>query len=170
VSELAEWTGDFDLSEPYQLLKGRLYLCMMRLVDEEKIPLGEWSLERIRSFVEGRVEEQIEHEGLSMSRREIAALCEDMLSELVGYGPIQRLIDDAQVAEVFVNGHTNVFAKRAGRFGREKIRFVDEAHVLRIMQRIVAPLGRRLDQASPIIDARLPDGSQVNAILPPPAI
>src|SRR5262245_54040448 len=158
---------DFQLSEEYQTLKARLHLHMIRLVEEEKIPLDEWSADLIHTFVERKLTEHVANERLAVNRRELESLTEDMVNELIGYGPVQTLIDDDQVNDILINGHRDVFAERSGKLVREKIRFVDDRHVLRIIQKIIAPLGRRIDEASPMVDARLPDGSRVNAIIPP---
>lgn len=94
----------------------------------------------------------------------------EIAENLYGYGPIQPLLDDENVTEVMVNGHRNVFAERNGKLVRTEIQFEDEDHLMRVIQNIVQPLGRRIDAASPSVDARLPDGSRVNAIIPPAAI
>jgi pilus assembly protein CpaF len=167
VREREERGEDFQLSEQYQTLKARLHLHMIRLVEEEKIPLDEWAVDLIRAFVERKLAEHVANERLAVNRRELDSLTDDMVNELIGYGPVQSLIDDDGVSDILINGHRDVFAERGGKLVREKVRFVDDRHVLRIIQKIIAPLGRRIDEASPMVDARLPDGSRVNAIIPP---
>jgi pilus assembly protein CpaF len=98
------------------------------------------------------------------------ALVNDALAELFGYGPIQCLLDDASVSEVMVNGPHRVYVERAGKSVRTAVRFTDDDHVRRIIDRIVIPLGRRVDADNPLVDARLPDGSRVNAVIAPVAI
>jgi pilus assembly protein CpaF len=88
----------------------------------------------------------------------------------VGYGPIQPLLDDPTVTEIMVNGPRNVYVEKGGQLELSEVKFDDDAHVLRIIERIILPLGRRLDADSPTVDARLPDGSRVNAVIPPVAI
>ena len=95
---------------------------------------------------------------------------EDVVNEMAGYGPIQPLLDDPTVTEVMVNGPTNVYAERGGRLELTGICFEDEAHLLRIIDRIILPLGRHVDGDRPTVDARLPDGSRVNAVVRPVAI
>jgi pilus assembly protein CpaF len=99
-------------------------------------------------------------------RARIRILREDH-DEVRGYGPLQPLIEDPTLTEIMVNGPEQVYAERDGKIFLTDIRFRDDAHVLRIIDRIVTPLGRRVDEASPMVDARLPDGSRVNAIIPP---
>jgi pilus assembly protein CpaF len=94
----------------------------------------------------------------------------DVEDELLGYGPIQPLLDDDQISEVMVNGCKRVYIERSGKIIRTNIAFEDDEHVLRVIERIIAPLGRRIDHDSPTVDARLPDGSRVNAVIPPVAI
>ena len=93
-----------------------------------------------------------------------------VLQEFEGYGPIQPFIDDPDVSEVMVNGATRIYVERDGKIEKTRARFSNDEHVLEIIQRIVAPLGRRIDSEHPAVDARLPDGSRVNAIIPPVAI
>jgi pilus assembly protein CpaF len=94
----------------------------------------------------------------------------DVLDDLFGYGPIQPLLEDSEISEIMVNGAKKVYIERDGKLIKTDIQFVDDDHVLRIIDRIVVPLGRRVDPDSPTVDARLPDGSRVNAIIPPVAI
>jgi pilus assembly protein CpaF len=94
----------------------------------------------------------------------------DILNELVGYGPIQPLLDDDDVTEVMVNGPKKVYIEKKGKLQKTAITFDDNDHVQRIIDRIILPLGRRIDADSPTVDARLPDGSRVNAVIPPVAI
>jgi pilus assembly protein CpaF len=94
----------------------------------------------------------------------------DIADTLHGYGPLQPLLDDESVTEIMVNSHRNVFVERAGKLIRTDIQFRDENHLMQVIQNIVQPLGRRIGEDSPSVDARLPDGSRVNAIIPPVAI
>jgi pilus assembly protein CpaF len=94
----------------------------------------------------------------------------DILDELTGYGPIQPLLEDPEISEVMVNGPRKVFIEKNGKLTKSPITFDDDNHVLRIIDRIILPLGRRVDADSPTVDARLPDGSRVNAVIPPVAI
>jgi pilus assembly protein CpaF len=96
-------------------------------------------------------------------------LVEAVADEVLGLGPIESLITDTSVSEVMVNGADEVFYEKEGRLYLSSVRFRDDAHIMRIIERIVAPLGRRVDESSPMVDARLPDGSRVNVIIPPVA-
>lgn len=107
---------------------------------------------------------------LALPSRVVEMLRKEVLYELRGHGPIQPLLDDPTVSEVMVNGSDCVYIERYGRLEKSDVRFQDDNHVRRIIERIVAPLGRRIDESSPMVDARLKDGSRVNAIIPPLAL
>ncbi len=111
-----------------------------------------------------------EERTLSLSARTKEQVQSEVLNEVMGYGPIQTLLDDPSISEVMVNGPESIYIERAGKLHRVGKRFVDDAHVMRIIEKIIAPLGRRLDESMPMVDARLPDGSRVNAVIPPISI
>jgi pilus assembly protein CpaF len=104
---------------------------------------------------------------LTLARPEHHRLVGEVVSEIDGYGPITPLLTDGSVSEVMVNGPDKVYVERAGKIELTDVVFKDESHVMRIIERIVAPLGKRIDESSPMVDARLPDGSRVNATIPP---
>ncbi len=122
--------------------------------------------ERLRSIVE----QLIKQERIAMSPEEKDALVSHVLDELVGHGPIEILLNDPSVSDVLVNGYDQVYVERAGKLALTDIRFRDEKHLIHTIQRMVARIGRRIDESSPMVDARLPDGSRVNAIIPPLAV
>jgi pilus assembly protein CpaF len=107
---------------------------------------------------------------LTLSETLRAQLFREIQDELLGYGPIQPLLDDNDVTEVMVNGYNKVYVERKGKIIRTNVTFENDAHVMQIIERIILPLGRRVDADSPTVDARLPDGSRVNAVIPPVAI
>ncbi|HKN38068.1 MAG TPA: CpaF family protein [Acidimicrobiia bacterium] len=109
-------------------------------------------------------------ERIPLSGSDRAQLLQDVTDDILGYGPIDGLLKDPDVTEVMVNGPDRVYVERAGKLTRTGATFADEAHLRRIIEKIVAQVGRRVDEATPMVDARLPDGSRVNAVLPPLAI
>ena len=111
--------------------------------------------------------ELVEAQGLSLPRVERQRLLEAVIAEVLSFGPIEPLLRDPTINEVMVNGPYQVWVERNGKLSRTDIQFEDDDHVRRIIDRIIAPLGRRCDEASPMVDARLPDGSRVNAVIPP---
>jgi pilus assembly protein CpaF len=120
-----------------------------------------------RRQVETLLNEMVEAEGLPVPRFERNRLLGAVIAEVLAYGPIEPLLRDPSISEVMVNGPHQVWVERNGKLARTDVRFEDDEHVRRIIDRIIAPLGRRCDEASPMVDARLPDGSRVNAIIPP---
>ncbi|MFP5256583.1 MAG: CpaF family protein [Acidimicrobiia bacterium] len=121
-----------------------------------------------------RVHEQL-HAALAQERAPLSAadkaqLIQDVSDDILGYGPIDRLLKDEEVSEVMVNGPEAVYVERAGRIERTQASFVDETHLRRIIDKIVSQVGRRIDEAVPMVDARLPDGSRVNAVIHPLAV
>jgi len=139
-----------------RLLSDTDYRALQFMTEQELI-------ERIRTLVDIIIGEQ----ELSLSARAKEQILAEVLNEVIGYGPIQNFIDDPTISEIMVNGPEQIFIERYGKVQPTNRRFMDDAHVMRIIEKIVSPLGRRLDEASPMVDARLPDGSRVNAIIPP---
>ncbi len=123
--------------------------------------------EAIRALLAEQFPIALDEERLTLNRTDRLRLQDAVLAEIVGYGPIQDLVLDDSVSEIMVNGPRQVWIEREGKLYLTDIVFADSDHVIRIIQRIVAPLGRRCDESSPMVDARLPDGSRVNAIIPP---
>ncbi len=109
-----------------------------------------------------------EEEGIPPLERE--AISESLFAEIIGYGPIQPLLEDPEVSEIMVNSAVQVYAERKGKLELTDVQFSDDKQILHLIEKIVAPLGRRIDESSPMVDARLPDGSRVNAIIPPLAL
>jgi pilus assembly protein CpaF len=123
--------------------------------------------DEVRRTIQEMFEQILTEENIVLSRPERARLFEQIAAEILGYGPLQPLLDDETITEIMVNGAKNIYIERKGKLHRVPVTFENNDHVLRIIDRIVAPLGRRIDEASPYVDARLPDGSRVNAVIPP---
>jgi len=123
--------------------------------------------EKARQIIEPIFNEALVAENLILNRSERNRLFEMILAEILGYGPIQPLLEDETITEIMVNGAKQVYVEREGKIWRTDVVFEDDDHVLRIIERIVSPLGRRIDESSPMVNARLPDGSRVNAVIPP---
>ena len=123
--------------------------------------------EDVRRTIQELFEQILAEENIVLSRPERARLFEQIAAEILGFGPLQPLLEDDTITEIMVNGPKNVYIERKGRLHRVPITFENNDHVMRIIDRIVAPLGRRIDESSPYVDARLPDGSRVNAVIPP---
>ena len=121
----------------------------------------------VRAAIEPIFTKALADANLVVSRIEREQMIELIMADILGYGPIQPLLDRDDISEVMVNGPNQVYIELKGKLILTDVKFIDNDHVLRIIERIVAPLGRRIDESSPMVDARLPDGSRVNAIIPP---
>ena len=117
-----------------------------------------------------RMKDVFSQTGLNLPSSLRSQIFRDVIDELIGYGPIQPLLDDNEITEVMVNGANQVYIERDGKLIKTSITFESDEHVIRVIERIVLPLGRRIDAESPTVDARLPDGSRVNAVIPPVSI
>ncbi|MCP4139387.1 MAG: CpaF family protein [Chloroflexi bacterium] len=123
--------------------------------------------EEVRRSIQDLFEQILAEENIVLSRPERHRLFEQITAEILGFGPLEPLLKDDSLTEVMVNGAKNIYIERKGRLHRVPVTFESDEHVMRIIDRIVAPLGRRIDESSPYVDARLPDGSRVNAVVPP---
>ncbi len=166
----ADQVERFRLSDQYQTLKSSVHRHLIAQIEDRKLDIYGWPAEKIERFVAEQVRRYVLEQRLPVDQRESEALIADARNELLGFGPIQSLVDDDTVNDIVVNGPHNVFIERAGKLYSAPVRFNDDNHVIRVIQRILAPLGRRVDESTPMVDARLPDGSRVNAIIPPIAL
>ena len=126
--------------------------------------------EEVRRTMENMFNQILSTEAIILSRTERQKLFEQIVAEILGFGPIQELLADESVSEIMVNGAKKIFVEQKGVLSLTNLTFENDEHVMRIIDRIVSPLGRRIDESQPLVDARLPDGSRVNAIIPPLAL
>ncbi|MEY4767097.1 MAG: hypothetical protein RI907_3770 [Pseudomonadota bacterium] len=166
------FTADFSVkeSESYQDTKFRLHHYLIDRIDLERVNIQDLSKSELTDFVLDKVSHYVTEHRLPISRHEMENLAREMVDELTGFGPLEELIKDDRINDILVNGTCHIYIERAGVLSRTDLRFIDDEHVLRVIRRILAPLGRRIDESSPMVDARLPDGSRVNAIIPPLAL
>lgn len=157
-------------TEGYQDLKANLHRYLIECIEEDQVAPADWSAEVLSSYAHGRISRYVSANRLAVNREDIEYLVREMVAELTGYGPLQALLADDQVNDILVNGSRHIFIERAGRLEHTDLRFIDDSHVMRVIQRMLAPLGRRLDETNPMVDARLPDGSRINAVVPPLAL
>ena len=143
----------------------RALLDKINLAVLEKMPR-----ERIRADIADIIAELLAERQEALNRTEREALVDDVMDELLGLGPLEPLLQDDSVTDILVNGPKTVFIERNGLLERVKTEFQDERHLMRIIQKIVSAVGRRIDESSPFVDARLADGSRVNAIVAPLAV
>ena len=152
----------------YRDLKRRIHGLLLERVDLES--MQRLSQDRIREELRGLVEHLLDEEAVVINDAERKSLTRDIQHEMLGFGPLETLLSDASVSDILVNGHKQVYVERAGRLELTDVCFDDDAHLMKIIDKIVSRVGRRIDESSPMVDARLPDGSRVNAIIPPLAI
>ncbi len=150
--------------ETYQDLKTRVQNKLIGGLDPSTDPS---KVQEVRKTIQELFEQILSEENIVLSRPERARMYEQIAAEILGLGPLQILLEDETITEVMVNGAKNIYVERAGKIIRAPISFESNDHVMRIIERIVAPLGRRIDESSPYVDARLMDGSRVNAVIPP---
>jgi pilus assembly protein CpaF len=157
-------TAPSQRNDNFNDLKNRI---QNRLISELDPRMDLGNQEEVRRTVEETFASVLEAESIVLTRVERMRLFEAIAAEILGYGPIEPLLKDESVSEVMVNGPRQTYVERAGRLERTDVSFHDDDHVMRVIDRIVSPLGRRIDESSPMVDARLPDGSRINAVIPP---
>jgi pilus assembly protein CpaF len=150
--------------DTFRDLKSRIH---DRLLAELDPKMDVSKTDEVRRNIEEMFDALLTQENLMLTRADRQRLLEQIIAEILGYGPIEGLLADDTITEVMVNGPNAVYIERKGRIEATDIKFEDDDHVARIIDRIVSPLGRRIDESQPYVDARLPDGSRVNAVIPP---
>jgi pilus assembly protein CpaF len=160
--------ADIAPPDPFSDVKERVYQRMLRELDPAKMT-GRDKRE-VRPEVEALAANLLTLDDVPMARDERLRCASDIADEVVGYGPIEPLLEDPDITEVMVNGTRKVFFEQSGVLHLSNRVFRDDEHIMRIIEKIVVPINRRVDESSPMVDARLPDGSRVNAIIPPLAV
>jgi len=142
-----------------------------RIIDEFNLAsLDKLPREDLAREVRNYLGEYMRTERLTLNQREMQAFAEEIVDEMIGFGPIEPLLKDPTINDILINTHTKCFVERFGKLEETTVHFKDEAHLMRIVQKIVAYVGRRIDESSPTVDARLPDGSRVNVAIRPVAV
>jgi pilus assembly protein CpaF len=157
--------GAFTKRDKHTELKVELHQRLLDLINLQA--LEKMSREQIEAEVGDIVEEELNKQNHALNHAERKQLVGDVLDELLGLGPLEPLLKDPTITDILVNGYGSVFVERFGVLEPSPVRFKDERHLIRIIQKIVSAVGRRIDESSPLVDARLADGSRVNAIVPP---
>src|SRR5215831_11929029 len=154
----------------YQALKGRVHQDLLNRLNLDRLPQvrGEEAEPELRTLINGLLDREQKYTPLSLVERE--SLIVDVLHELFGLGPLEPLLADSATSDILVNRFDQVYIEREGRISKTDVVFRDDRHLLHIIERIVSAVGRRVDESSPMVDARLKDGSRVNAIIPPLAL
>ncbi|MEW6659121.1 MAG: CpaF family protein [Thermodesulfobacteriota bacterium] len=159
---------DLKKENAFNELKAKIHHRLINLLDLSRLSEAEDKI--LQEDLRRGVEIILTEENLALPLPEKERLCKEIRDELLGYGPLEPLLHDHTVNDILVNGFDQVFIERKGKLERSPVRFNDNAHLLKIIEKIASGVGRRVDESSPMVDARLPDGSRVNAIIPPLAL
>ncbi|PYS73015.1 MAG: pilus assembly protein CpaF [Acidobacteria bacterium] len=154
--------------QSFQEMKSRLHKTLINRMDLTK--LSALTPEQVHAEVSRLAESVLAQEGAPLSASERERLVKDVQHELFGLGPLEPLLADPTISDILVNSHNTIYIERRGKIEPTNVRFKDDEHLMRVIERIVSSVGRRIDESSPMVDARLQDGSRVNAIIPPLSI
>src|SRR5918998_1358433 len=149
----------------FQEMKSRLHRAIINRMDLTK--LSQLDAEQLRAEVSRLAEGLLAEEKMPLSANDRERLVEEVRHELFGLGPLEPLLADPTISDILVNSPQNIYIERRGKLERTDVAFKDDEHLMRVIERIVSSVGRRIDESSPMVDARLSDGSRVNAIIPP---
>jgi pilus assembly protein CpaF len=155
-------------SDDYHAIKGRIHLKLLDKFDLAALEALPAPL--LRAEIAAMAERLLDDEQAALNEPERRSLIRDIQHEMLGFGPLELLMADPTVSDILVNSYHRIFVERKGRLELSPVRFTDEKHLLRIIDKIVSLVGRRIDESSPMVDARLPDGSRVNAVIAPVAL
>src|ERR1700761_8132120 len=168
--EFADDAPSFAHSQQFQDIKNAAHEHLLTRIEELGSEFGRWSRNAINQFVDLEMDSFGGLRRIPINETEVRLIAEALTKELAGFGPIEDLLNDAAVEDILINGYNDVYVSRHGILTKIPVRFADNAHLLRIVRRILAPIGRRLDESNPMVDARLPDGGRVNVVIEPLSI
>jgi pilus assembly protein CpaF len=154
--------------QAFQELKTHLHRQMVDAIDLSKA--GELSEDELRTQLRALASHLCARQSLVLEGQDRESMVNELMDEIYGYGPLEALMHDTDISDVLVNGANSVFIEKDGRLLQTDVKFADDAHLLRVIQRLVGKAGRRIDEVSPMVDAKLPDGSRLNAVIPPLAL
>jgi pilus assembly protein CpaF len=150
--------------DPFADVKNRIHLAIVSELGPRLFDVADGDSARLR--VEGEIRSQLQQE-VGLSREDRERIASEIADDIFGYGPLERLLPDQTISEIMVNGPHEIWIERRGLLSRTPLRFTDDSHLRRIITKMVGQIGRRIDESSPMVEARLPDGSRVHAIIPP---
>ena len=161
-------TSDQSKQEEIEIIKRRMHQRLVDKIDLSRV--GDLKGESFRREIRLVVEHLCDSENTFLNRSERDRIVDEVLDETLGLGPLEFLLKDPSISDILINGPKNIFVERHGQLEKTNVEFRDNAHLMQIIDRIVSKVGRRVDETSPMVDARLEDGSRVNAIIPPLAL
>src|SRR5919201_2281468 len=151
--------------DPFAEIKNRVHMAVIGELGPQLFN-ADIDVVAMRARVMSDIEAELEHES-GIARTDRRRLADAIADDILGHGPLERPLADDSVTEIMINGPHDIWIERQGRLYESDVRFTDESHLRRVINKILAQVGRRVDESSPMVDARLPDGSRVNAVLPP---
>jgi pilus assembly protein CpaF len=160
----------FEHSQQFQDVLSAAHEYLLNRVEDQRLDIGSWSADTVRKYIEIETKGFVQEWRIPINEYELQKVGDALVKELTGFGPLDDLLHDNAVEDILVNGYNDVYVSRGGVLEHVPARFTDNRHLLRIVRRILAPLGRRLDESSPMVDARLSDGGRLNAIIEPLAV
>ncbi len=155
-------------SAEYERIKRALHSEILEVIDFEQV--GQTPRAELTAGLRTSLQALLEQRALPLNRVERDRLVEEILDDILGFGPLEPLLRDPDISDILINGHAKVWIEKRGLLQLSDVRFVDNRQLMQVIERIVSAVGRRIDESSPMVDARLPDGSRFNAIIPPLAI
>lgn len=161
-------TSDQSKQQEFEIIKRRMHQRLVDKIDLSRV--GDLKGESFRREIRLVVEHLCDSENTFLNRSERDKIVDEVLDETLGLGPLEFLLKDPSISDILINGPKNIFVERNGQLEKTDVEFRDNAHLMQIIDRIVSKVGRRVDETSPMVDARLEDGSRVNAIIPPLAL
>ncbi len=168
--QFADGAAPFSQTQQFHDIKNAAHEHLLTRIEELGAEFGRWSRQAINQFVDLEIDSFVRLRRIPLNENEVRAIAEALTKELAGFGPIEDLLADPAVEDILINGYNDVYVSRHGILAKLPVRFTDNAHLLRIVRRILAPIGRRLDESNPMVDARLPDGGRVNVVIEPLSI
>jgi pilus assembly protein CpaF len=159
---------DHKKENAFNELKAKIHFRLLNLLDLARLAEAEEAI--LQEDLRRGTEIILAEENLALTLPEKERLCKEIRDEILGYGPLESLLKDHNIGDILVNSYDQVYVERRGKLERSAVRFTDNAHLLKIIEKIATGVGRRVDESCPMVDARLPDGSRVNAIIPPLAL
>jgi len=160
----------FEQTEQFQSVLSAAHEYLLNHVEDQRVDIDSWSPETIGKYVRTQTASFVKEWKIPVNAQEMEAVASALQKELTGFGPLDDLLHDPEIEDILINGYKDVHVSAGGILRRSTQRFSDDRHLLRILRRIIAPLGRRLDESNPMVDARLPNGGRLNAIISPLAV
>jgi pilus assembly protein CpaF len=160
----------FEQTEQFQSVLSAAHEYLLNHVEDQRVDIDSWSPETVGRYVQSQTAAFVKEWKIPVNAHEMEAVARALQKELTGFGPLDDLLHDPEIEDILINGYRDVHVSSGGQLRRATQRFSDDRHLLRILRRIIAPLGRRLDDSNPMVDARLPNGGRLNAIISPLAV